>query len=215
MSGCGCDNPFAVAPRQLGGFPRPERFGPIQHTASGSLIGAFQPPGLATAEAHAAAQASPRLAQVLEAYVRRKLAAGEPFWITDQLNSQALAARGLKGLGFFAEIAAAISSAVGAIGSVVGPAAQVAAAVHTIEGVSGGGGSSSSSAGVTADQIAAAILPQVQQKLAAQGVTLPADVAHQAVSASILDAFGPQYRPLVTAGLVVLGVALLVKVLRR
>lgn len=210
--GCDCGPPpwrIDANPR-LGGFARPERFGPIQHVPTGSTIGGFVPPGLATAQAHAALQASPRLAAVLEAYVRHKLATGQPFRITDELNTEALRARGL---GFFAEIAAALSSAIGSIGSVVGPAAQVAAAVHTIEGAGGGGGGGGST--VTADQIAAAILPQVQQKLAAQGVTLPSDVAHQAVAASVLDAFGPQYRPLVTAGLVVLGVALLVKVLRR
>lgn len=200
---CGCRGPC-----RLGAYVRPSRT--LTPGAPNSRV--TRPPGLAFALRNAAPQAQSRLADVLEAYVRRKLAAGQAFYITDELNSDALRSRGLGGLGFFAEIGSAIASAVGSISSVVGPAAQVAAAVHTIEGAGGGGGSSSSS--VTPDQIAQAILPQVQAKLAAQGVTLPSDVAHQAVSASILDAFGPQYRPLVTAGLLGLGLAVLIKLIR-
>lgn len=156
--------------------------------------------------------ASPRLEQVLESYIRRKLSAGEPFYITRELNSERLRARGLGGFGFFAEIAAALASAAGSISSVVGPAAEVASVVHS---VTGGGGGSSSGSSVTPDQIATAVLPQVEAKLKADGVSLPSDLAHQAVTASILDAFGPQYRPLVIAGAVILGFAVLLKLMRR
>lgn len=143
------------------------------------------------------AGAWPRTTQVLADFARSHIAAGRPFHVTHYFNSTVLAPS--KGLGFFVidDIIAAAATVASVVGSVVGPAMQVAAVVNTIKGQAN---ASPSGSGVTADDIAAAVLPQVQAQLQAKGVNLPAGVAKQAVTASILDSFGPKYHNLVLFG---------------
>ncbi len=62
---------------------------------------------------------------------------------------------------------------------------------------------------------AAAIAPLVQAKLAEQGVIVNGGQAQDIAAAGLLDAFGPQNRQLVMIGGGVLGLALLVKLLKR
>lgn len=153
----------------------------------------------------------PRTTKVLHDWAVSQIRQGRPFFVSAHFNSTVL--NPPSGFGFFAEIAAAAASIASSIGSVVGPAAEVAAVVHQVQG--SGGGSSSGSGGVTADQIAQAILPNVQAQLAQKGITLPASVAQQAVSASILDSFGPQYHNLVLFGGLALAGLVLFKLVSR
>lgn len=140
--------------------------------------------------------AYPRTEAVLLDYARRKIAAREPFWISSTLNSDVF---GMAGMGFLTALVSAVASV----------APQVAQAAATVGALKGGG-----SKAADPDAIAAAILPQVRQKLAAQNVALPPDVAASATRAGILDAFGEQNRPLVIGGAALLGVLLLLRVLR-
>lgn len=145
----------------------------------------------------------PRTFAVLKKYVETKIANREPFYISPELNSDIIQ---FDGMGFIGAIISAVSSVAGVV-------AKVAPTVATVAGMTGGGGSKS--AGPSADDIASVVSPLVQQKLAAQGVNLPADVAKQATAASLLDTFGAQNRPMVIAGLGLLGVLLLTRLMRR
>lgn len=88
--------------------------------------------------------------------------------------------------------------------------ASIAASVATIKGAKGPKSQAS------ADQLAASILPDVQARLAAQGISLPGGQPGQnIVAAGLLDAFGAANRPFVIGGAVLLGVLVLVKVMKR
>lgn len=140
--------------------------------------------------------------RALLAYVQEKLRTGQPFWISADVNSDVLNG-GMAGFGFLPALIAAVTAIAPTVANVVGTVAAV-------KGMSSGGGKSAS-----ADQVAAAILPSVKAKLAADGVTLPADAAQSIVGASLLDSFGAQNRPLVIGGLGLLGLLLLMKVMKK
>jgi hypothetical protein len=144
----------------------------------------------------------PRTFAVLKRYVETKVANREPFYISPELNSDMIQ---FDGLGF-------INAIIAGVASVAGIVAKAAPTIATVAGMTGGGGSKSS--GPTADDIASVVSPLVQQKLAAQGVNLPTEVAQQATAASLLDTFGAQNRPYVLAGAAALGVLILLKMLR-
>jgi len=153
---------------------------------------------------------APRTTQVLYDYAISRLQTGQPFYISDDFNSDVLAQNNM---GFFAAVFAA-AAAVAAKVAVIAP--KVAAVVSTAKAISNSsGGSKSSAASVSAQDIADAVTPQVKAALAAQGVTLPNDVANKAVSASLLDSFGAQNRPYVIAGLAGLGLLLVFKLAGR
>lgn len=153
----------------------------------------------------------PRTTKVLADYARSRISSGRPFYVSHYFNSTVL--NPPKGFGLFIidDIVAAAAAVAGAIGSIAGPAASIAAVVNTVKGqaTASPGGS-----GITADSIAAAILPNVQAQLTAKGIALPSSVAHQATSAAILDAFGPQYHNLVLYGGLALGALVAFKLIK-
>jgi hypothetical protein len=168
------------------------------------------PGGLGEASPNVALSA-PRTTQVLYDYAVSKLQKGEPFYITSDFNSEVLAS---DGMGFFAAIFSAAAAAATKIAAIAPKVAQVAGTVQAVKAATGGGGGGGSS-GPTADDIAAAVTPAVKAQLQAQGVNLPADVAQQTVAASILDAFGPQNRPWVIAGIAGISLLLLLRLTGR
>lgn len=145
-------------------------------------------------------QEYPRTFNVIKRYVDSKVANGEDFFLTDQVNSATVTP---DQLGFLTAIIGAISAIAGSVGTVAGAAASIKA-------LKAGKGSSSD-----VDSVAAQITPLVQQKLAAQGISLPGEIAQQATAAGILDTFGTENKPIVIAGLGLIGVVVLSKLLRR
>lgn len=118
------------------------------------------------------------------------------------------------GFGFWSALAASVSKVATTVAATTAKVAPTVAQIAAIsQSTSGGGGSSGG--GATAEQIAAAITPLVQAELAKQGVSLPNNVAQQAVQASILDSFGAQNRPYVIAAGAGLGLLLLLTLMRR
>jgi hypothetical protein len=142
----------------------------------------------------------PRTFNVLKAYVDRKIAAGEPFYLSPEVNSETI---GFDGMGF-------LNAIIAGIGAIAGTAASVAGTAASIKALKGGKASASD-----ADAVAAQIAPLVQQKLAAQGISLPGEVATQVTAAGILDTFGAENRPFVMVGLAGLAALVLLKVMRR
>ena len=152
--------------------------------------------------------------RILTVYVMRKAAAGEPFYISRDVNSDVMARD--NGLGFFPAIFAAIASVAAkviavapTVAKVAGDAAAVSSEVNNLYASSGAAANNASTP--TAAQVAAAIAPQVAAQLKAQGITLPADIQTQVVSASLLDTFGVSNRPYVIAGLAGLALLLLLR----
>lgn len=146
------------------------------------------------------------LVKALYNYALKELRAGRPFYISDELNSEVL--RLPEGMGFF--VIDDIIAAAATVAAVVKPVAEIAAVANTVKGLS----PQKSSGGVTADQIATAILPNVQAQLATKGVQLPSQAANSLISASILDSFGAQYHNLVLFAGLGLGAILLFKLVR-
>lgn len=144
---------------------------------------------------------APATTRVLYDYVIGKLQTGEPFFISEEINSDVMR---MDGMGFLPAIFAAVSAIAPTITSV----ASVAGTVAAVKGAKKG-------KQLTAEEIAAAVTPAVKAQLAADGVNLPNDVAQKTVAASILDSFGEQNRPWVIAGLAGVGLLLLLKLTGR
>lgn len=140
--------------------------------------------GLGGVEIATPVSAWPKTVAVLTAYAERKLAAGQPFYISPEFNSEILAPQQM---GFIAAIAAAATAVASAIG--------VASSVKTNKAVRKAATAEGNA------QIAAQIAPAVAASLKAQGIILPNDLAAPAVQASLFDAFGAENRLLVMGAL--------------
>lgn len=94
----------------------------------------------------------------------------------------------------------------GFISAVIAGATAVASVAGAVKSVKG---SKKPKAQVDPAQLADAILPEVQAKLAANGVNVSTAQAREISMAAVLDVFGTNNRPFVLAGLGVVGLLLL------
>ncbi len=168
-----------------------------------------------------AEQEFPGVERVLADYIGQMNARGLPWYISPELNSDIAVEDG--GIGAMGGLWKSIKKVAKKVGKIAVVAAAVAipipgvnVALATAIGTSGAVLSNikTGSSGVTipqAEQIASTITPEVAAQLQAAGIQLPPGVVVEASSASILDVFGTNNRPLVIAAGVALAAFLLLK----
>lgn len=164
-------------------------------------------------------QEFPGVERVLADYIAGMNARGLPWYISPELNSDIAVEDG--GIGAMGGLWKSIKKVAKKVGKVAVVAAALAVPIPGVNvalasaiGTTGAVLSTikTGSKGVTlpeAEQIAATVTPEVAAQLKAQGIELPPGVVVEASSASLLDAFGTNNRPLVIAAGVALAAFLL------
>lgn len=168
-----------------------------------------------------AEQEFPGVERVLADYIAQMNARGLPWYISPELNSDVMDDDGGVGaMGGFWKSLKKVAKKVGKVAVIAAalavPIPGVNVALASAIGTTGAVLSNikTGSTGVTvpqADQIAATVTPEVAAQLKAQGIELPSGVVVEASSASLLDAFGTNNRPLVIAAGVALAAFLLLR----